>query len=201
MNRRDQRRTKKNDLQSLLAKQLAGTGFHAEEPVLSPEPCDIPPDFAPCRPLPKTYAGFTLMELVLTMAIMGILAAIAIPVYLDYTKESKNDKAKEDIKALEFCIVVYQADNGRFPSSLSELDCGNLIDPWGNPYQYLNIADDHPSKGKMRKDRFLVPINSDYDLYSMGADGKSVAPLTSKLSQDDIVRANNGGYLGLGGNY
>ena len=54
---------------------------------------------------------------------------------------------------------------------------------------------------KPRKDRFLVPINSDYDLYSKGADGESVAPLTAAKSQDDIVRANDGEYLGLASRY
>jgi general secretion pathway protein G len=48
-----------------------------------------------------------------------------------------------------------------------------------------------------RKDRFLVPINSTYDLYSMGADGKSVLPLTAKHSHDDIIRANDGTYIGV----
>jgi len=43
----------------------------------------------------------------------------------------------------------------------------------------------------------MVPINSDFDLYSMGKDGRSVAPLTAKDSRDDIVRANDGGYVGL----
>ena len=49
----------------------------------------------------------------------------------------------------------------------------------------------------MLKDRFLVPINSDFDLYSMGKDGKSQMPLTAKDSRDDIIRANDGAYIGL----
>ena len=51
-------------------------------------------------------------------------------------------------------------------------------------------------KEKRRKDRFLVPLNKEYDLYSMGKDGKSQPPLTAKESYDDIVRANNGIYIG-----
>ena len=50
-------------------------------------------------------------------------------------------------------------------------------------------------------DHQLHPINCDYDLYSVGKDGKSEAPLTAKVSQDDIIRANNGGYVGLVSNY
>ncbi len=48
----------------------------------------------------------------------------------------------------------------------------------------------------MRKDRFLVPINTDFDLYSMGRDGKSTPPLTAAASRDDIIRANGGAYIG-----
>jgi len=51
--------------------------------------------------------------------------------------------------------------------------------------------------GQARKDRFLVPLNDDYDLYSMGQDGVSAPPITAKPSQDDILRASDGSYLGL----
>jgi len=50
--------------------------------------------------------------------------------------------------------------------------------------------------GKRRKDHSLVPVNSDYDLYSMGPDGKSKPPFTARDSRDDIVRAANGGFIG-----
>jgi general secretion pathway protein G len=73
---------------------------------------------------------------------------------------------------------------------------GDRRDPWGNLYQYLNI-ETQKGVGKARKDQFLVPLNSDYDLYSMGRDGKSQSPLKAKASRDDILRANNGGYVGL----
>jgi general secretion pathway protein G len=55
--------------------------------------------------------------------------------------------------------------------------------------------------GIARKDRFLVPINSTYDLYSVGADGKSTGPLTASISHDDVIRANDGGYVGLASGY
>lgn len=51
--------------------------------------------------------------------------------------------------------------------------------------------------GGARKDRFLVPINSDFDIYSMGRDGQTIAPLTAKKSHDDIIRASDGGFYGL----
>jgi general secretion pathway protein G len=55
--------------------------------------------------------------------------------------------------------------------------------------------------GGARKDRFLVPINSDFDLYSMGKDGESLGPLTAITSHDDIIRANDGGYYGLASDF
>jgi general secretion pathway protein G len=53
----------------------------------------------------------------------------------------------------------------------------------------------------MRKDKNLVPINTDFDLYSLGKDGESVGPLTAIPSRDDIVRANNGSYIGRADSY
>jgi general secretion pathway protein G len=75
-----------------------------------------------------------------------------------------------------------------------------MLDPWGNPYQYLRI-DESTSKGEKRKDKFLNPVNSDYDLYSMGKDGATALPFTSARGRDDIVRANNGQFLGLAEEY
>ena len=46
-----------------------------------------------------------------------------------------------------------------------------------------------------------MPVNSDFDLYSMGADGESSAPFTAKNSHDDVVRANNGAFIGLAEDY
>ena len=53
----------------------------------------------------------------------------------------------------------------------------------------------------VRKDHNLVPLNTDFDLYSMGPDGESASPLTAKASRDDIIRANNGSYIGTATNY
>ena len=51
--------------------------------------------------------------------------------------------------------------------------------------------------GQARKDRFLVPLNSDFDLYSLGKDKSSAAPLNAKASRDDILRALDGGFIGV----
>jgi general secretion pathway protein G len=140
--------------------------------------------------------GFTLVEILIVLAIIVTLSAIAIPNLLSAIYIAKVARAVGDINSIETDIVGYESANGQLPDDLSQIGDDVILDPWKNPYQYLN----HTSlkgNGKARKDRFLVPLNSDYDLYSMGADGQSVAPITSSKSQDDIIRASNGAYVGL----
>ncbi|MGA8010171.1 MAG: prepilin-type cleavage/methylation domain-containing protein, partial [Thiomonas sp.] len=60
---------------------------------------------------------------------------------------------------------------------------------------YHNIQEN--GKGHARKDHALNPINTDFDLYCMGQDGQIKLQITNKLSLDDIIRANNGAYIGL----
>lgn len=149
----------------------------------------------------KRYCGFTLVELLLALAIGGILAAIAVTAYNGYRDRLNVGQAKNDILHIQLVIERFYTANYRYPESLGELtEQIPQLDPWSNPYQYLNIATTK-GKGKVRKDHNLVPLNSDYDLYSVGKDGKSVSPLTAKASRDDIVRANNGGFIGLASEY
>ncbi|MFD2112858.1 prepilin-type N-terminal cleavage/methylation domain-containing protein [Thiorhodococcus fuscus] len=146
--------------------------------------------------------GFTLVELMLTVLIVAILTSIAMASYSHLMQKTQFEQAKSDMVQIESAMERFYVANQRYPDDLAELGGGfdSLLDPWGNPYQYLNIAKTK-GKGKLRKDHNLVPLNTDYDLYSMGADGRSASPLTAKISRDDIVRANNGGYLGLASDY
>jgi general secretion pathway protein G len=121
--------------------------------------------------------------------------------YQSYIRKAHNEAAMVDVRALETAIITYRADIGYFPNDLDQIYGGNKIDPWGHPYKYLNIADDPHWHGKCRRDRKLNPLNTDFDLYSMGEDGKTKLPLTAKESHDDIVRANNGAFIGLGADY
>jgi general secretion pathway protein G len=141
--------------------------------------------------------GFTLTELLIVLTISAALAALAIPRFIEYKTDAEIAKAVADMRTLDTSIKVYQLDTGNLPTSLSSVPSGNISDPWGRPYEYLKIEGDTKATGKSRKDQFLVPINSDFDLYSMGRDGESSPPLTAKNSQDDVVRANDGGYFGL----
>ena len=149
-----------------------------------------------------SHRGFTLIEIMIVVAIIGTVSAIAAPNYLKYREKGKIALALTDIRIIEKTISIYAIDTGGLPDSFNDLSISNNIDPWGNPYQYLRIdGGDVKGKGKMRKDHFMVPVNTDYDLYSMGKDGKSQSPFTAKASQDDVVRANNGGFVGLVSEY
>lgn len=145
--------------------------------------------------------GFTLIELLIATIIISALAAIAIPQFAQYKQLAQIAKATADIRTLDTSLQLYKITNDSLPALLSEVPNGGILDPWERPYQYLKIEGNAKAKGQARKDKFLVPINSDFDLYSMGPDQKSVEPLTAKASQDDIVRANDGGYIGLASDY
>jgi len=138
--------------------------------------------------------GFTLIEVLLAIIIIGILATVTYPGYMEHLDERKIQVAVADITVIADCIERFYLALGRYPDDLEEAGCVRN-DPWGNPYEYLNIST-VKGKGKLRKDKNLTPINTFFDLYSKGPDGKSVSPLTAKHSQDDIIRANNGGFIG-----
>ena len=146
------------------------------------------------------FRGFTLIELIVIIAIVGILAGIGIPAYRAYLDKARITKTISDMRVIEKEILAYKAAKEHLPESLKDINRENMEDSWGNPYQYLNFTK-IKGTGKMRKDRFLVPINTYYDLYSMGKDGKSSSPLTAKSSYDDIIRANDGGYIGPAHSY
>lgn len=144
--------------------------------------------------------GYTLIEIGLTIAILAVLAAIALPRYSDYRERVRVAQAVTDIGNLQTQISHYFTDSREYPASLGDIGQGGLLDPWGRPYQYTNLTT-AAAKGAARKDRNLVPINSDFDLWSMGKDGASVSALTAKASRDDIVRANDGRFIGLASDY
>jgi general secretion pathway protein G len=147
--------------------------------------------------------GFTLIELSIGLAILGILATIGATRYDAFIDRVRIAEAVVDIRGLQNEVMAYEAANGEAPDTLAQGQIDPLEDPWGRPYQYLKIVGPGPGStlGKARKDRFLVPINSRFDLYSMGEDGQSKPPLNAKASRDDVIRANDGSYLGLAERY
>jgi general secretion pathway protein G len=144
--------------------------------------------------------GFTLIEILLVVALIATVAAIAVPMYFHSAEAARAARAIGDVRSISLEIGEYQARTGSYPDTLVDVGAGGLRDPWGNGYRYLNLTDPK-NNGKARKDKNLVPLNTDYDLYSVGRDGITATPLTAKASQDDIVRANNGAFVGKGSDY
>lgn len=147
------------------------------------------------------YHGFSLIELMTGLAVGGLVLMIAIPSYINYINQSKVSQAIGCMWQIEGELERYRTRYNSFPDLLAAVqlgDCQN--DPWDNPFQYLKI-EGKKGKGGNRKDRSENPLNSDYDLYSMGKDGKTNQSLRPKVSHDDIIRAKNGAYIGAAADY
>lgn len=144
--------------------------------------------------------GFSILEILIVIAILGILISIAIPAYENYRNRKNVTAAKTDILEMQGIIDKFYVYNNRFPVDLAEINQQNRHDPWGHPYFYTNLAAVN-DKSSVRKDKNLTPVNSDYDLYSAGKDGQTQLPFTARVSHDDIVRCNNGSYIGLAIDY
>jgi general secretion pathway protein G len=157
------------------------------------------------RPFPsqaRSIAGFTLLELMMAGVVAGVLLAIAVPSYRKIIEHQHVVACVADLTRISMELEKYRTTHGSLPDSLSELSGIPQQDPWGHPYQYLNFSSDIPGiKGKIRKDHNLHPLNSEFDLYSKGADGKSVPPLTGNASKDDVIWARDGSFIGLASDY
>ncbi len=145
--------------------------------------------------------GFSIIELIITLVIVALLAAVAVPAYGRFVDKARTSKAVGDIASLNIEIEQFRLrNNDRIPASLAELDIDIPLDPWEQEYRYLRLQG--PSTiGSARKNGQLVPLNSDYDLYSIGADGNTATPLSAAQSRDDIVRANDGTFIGRAEDY
>jgi len=133
------------------------------------------------------------------LIVLGLLAALAMPGYSRYLELSRAATIAGDMLSIELAIERFQLERNSLPPDLAAVGMDGLRDPWGKPYRYLNLATAPP--GAARKDRFLVPLNTDYDLYSMGKDGSSVPALTAAASRDDYIRANDGRFHGWAADY
>jgi general secretion pathway protein G len=143
--------------------------------------------------------GLSLFELVLTVCIVAVLALVAVPSYSNYKERTRVSQAVIDIAAIGALIRAYYQDNRDYPSSLSQIGA-DKADPWGQPYVY-KVFRTPADRSSARKDKNLVPINSDYDLYSKGKDLATRPPLLAPQSRDDVVRANDGAFVGLASTY
>jgi general secretion pathway protein G len=140
--------------------------------------------------------GFTLLELLIVVAIIGTLASIAISTHSGIIQKAKIVKAIADIKNISIILDNFYQDNNVYPDTLEQVGLGALRDPWGNPYQYVNLAT--APQQQWRRDRNNKPINTFYDLYSNGPDGDSQKQVNGAKSRDDIIRAWDGAFIGQG---
>jgi len=120
--------------------------------------------------------GFTLIEIMVVVVIMGILAALIVPKLMGRTDDARIIAAKQDIATVMQALKLYKLDNQRYPSTEQSLQAliakpttgpaadgwktGGYVDklpkdPWGNPYQYLSPG-----------------IKGELDVFSLGADGQ-----------------------------
>ncbi len=123
---------------------------------------------------PRRQGGFTLIELMVVLVIMGVLAALIVPNIIGRTDEARVTAAKTDIGTIMQALKLYKLDNGFYPTQQQGLQAlvvkpdsppipGNWkpyldklpTDPWGRAYQYLNPG-----------------IKGPVDVFSYGADGK-----------------------------
>jgi general secretion pathway protein G len=139
----------------------------------------------------------TLRDAVGVAAAALIAGSFAVPAFNGYVERARVARAVSDIGTLSLKLHRWQRDTNTLPASLAEASLGG-DDPWGRPYVYVR-AD--AGRARLRKDRERAPLNTDFDLYSLGPDGESALPLPAASSLDDIVRAADGAYIGVAVNY
>ena len=147
--------------------------------------------------------GFTVLEFMTAAAVGALLLSIALPTYFNRIERLKINQATRDLTTIAADIERYRtAHNFQLPLALTDMSGLPTADPWGRAYQYLNFSAPIPGiQGLIRKDHNLHPLNSEFDLYSFGVDGTSAAPLTAKASQDDVIWARDGSFVGLGSEF
>ena len=148
----------------------------------------------------RACAGMTFIELLIVMAILMIISAMAIPSMQSAILSARVSRAVGDVRTIGQAALGFYAENGTAPNTLADIGYDQQVDPWDQPYQYVPFTP-ATSTAQMRTDAFGVPINTFFDLYSMGADQETATSLASPQSQDDVIWGNDGTYLGLGSNY
>jgi general secretion pathway protein G len=139
-----------------------------------------------------------LLQTIAVSAAALVVGSFAIPAFNGYVERARVARAVSDIGTISLKLHQWQREGRLLPQNLGEAGIAG-VDPWNRPYVYVRAAD--ASRAQLRKDGELVPLNTDFDLYSLGPDGISALALPAAPSQDDVVRAANGAYIGIAANY
>lgn len=146
-------------------------------------------------------SGFTLVELMIVVALVALLASFAVPAYSGYMDDARSSQAIGDMGRIVMEIEKFRTNNnGELPASLDDLTIEGKKDPWGKNYIYRPITDGM-DKSVLRKNPAGGKLNTDYDLLSRGPDGRSSKNITRANALDDIIRGNNGGFMGKAEDY
>lgn len=140
-----------------------------------------------------------MIEMLLAMIIIGTIASIATPRLTGLIDNARGAAAIGDLDAIHTDIIGYVAQHDSLPPSLAAIGWGGRRDPWNQAYMYLNFAGAIP--GNARVDQFGVPLNTGFDMYSLGEDGASSPSIMTQASQDDILLGDDGGFIGLATRY
>ncbi len=141
---------------------------------------------------------FSPRDCVIVLAAALVVGSFAVPAFNGYVERARVARAVSDIGTISLQLYRWQQDTSSLPTTLAEVGI-RTVDPWGRPYVYVRAAD--TSRSRLRKDGNLVPLNTDFDLYSLGPDGITALALRAAPSRDDVVRARNGSYIGPAANY
>lgn len=152
----------------------------------------------PILPGQRECRGFSLVELLMVIAILGLLAAIIIPTLNSYVQSTRNKTCAADIRTIDKAIAAYMIENNSLPPDglpgLIAIGMGNQQDPWKRSYEFHIIV---PPATGLEAIVLGEPLNTDYDLYSKGEDGLSDPASAGVGNQDDIVRSNDGAFAGM----
>jgi general secretion pathway protein G len=140
-------------------------------------------------------AGFTIVELLSVLTLVAILATIAVGTSNRVAESRRVKQATSDVLEMQSLIDDYILANDELPATLATAGAGSFVDPWDQSYRYLPFTTPE-AVNNARKDRFLHPLNTYYDLYSIGPDGATSANISAGVSKDDVVRANDGAFVG-----